>query len=106
MGTRSATDQPTLTALGGETLQVPALEVLTIDAKGKERRTPLGLAPVVVGTDPAADLPIVDPRVSRRHCSVALTERGVVLRDLGSKNGTFFSGIQVVELVLPPNVEI
>jgi pSer/pThr/pTyr-binding forkhead associated (FHA) protein len=30
-----------------------------------------------------------DPFVSARHCELEATARGIVLRDLGSSNGTF-----------------
>jgi transcriptional regulator with PAS, ATPase and Fis domain len=35
-----------------------------------------------------------------------MTERGVVLRDLESKNGTFIAGVRAIEVVLPPNIEV
>lgn len=44
--------------------------------------------PRSVGRDPACDLTLVDPRLSRRHLEVR-SRRGVVeVRDLGSANGT------------------
>jgi pSer/pThr/pTyr-binding forkhead associated (FHA) protein len=33
--------------------------------------------------------------VSRRHCQVEVSESGVRLRDLGSKNGTFVNGLRI-----------
>src|SRR5262249_48128827 len=36
-----------------------------------------------------------DDRVSRRHAQVALTEAGVHVKDLGSRNGTFVDGQRV-----------
>jgi transcriptional regulator with PAS, ATPase and Fis domain len=96
----------TLTELGQETLEIPSLEILCISRQNDEQRVPIGLTALVVGKDPDADVRLDDPRVSRRHCSLTLTERGVVLRDLGSKNGTFVGGVQVVEAILTPSVEV
>lgn len=35
--------------------------------------------------------------VSRQHCILRVTEKGVLLRDLGSRNGTLVNGLRVVE---------
>jgi len=48
--------------------------------------------PVTIGRDPACDLVLVDPRVSRRHCAIDVTSGGLAFRDLGSANGTTLNG--------------
>ncbi len=50
---------------------------------------------LIVGSDPACDVIIRDAAVSARHVELEPTPRGVVLRDLGSKNGTRVNGSQV-----------
>lgn len=53
---------------------------------------------LVIGRgDPAAvvDLPLADPRASRRHVEVRAERDGVEVRDLGSTNGTFVDGARV-----------
>lgn len=42
-----------------------------------------------VGRDATADIVLNFPSVSRRHARIRLTGRGIMLEDLGSKNGTF-----------------
>jgi DNA-binding NtrC family response regulator len=42
-----------------------------------------------------------DPAVSRRHALVTLTARGVLVRDLHSKNGTVVAGADAIEAFLP-----
>ena len=41
-----------------------------------------------IGKASANDLPLSDPTVSRFHCVIQSTPRGLLLRDLGSTNGT------------------
>ncbi|MEO8562046.1 MAG: adenylate/guanylate cyclase domain-containing protein [bacterium] len=52
-------------------------------------------APLIVGRAPTCDLPVVDPTISRRHAELVCEEGGVLLRDLGSSNGTFVNGTKV-----------
>jgi predicted component of type VI protein secretion system len=56
---------------------------------------------VVIGRSPEADLVIEDEEVSPLHCEIARDNAGLVLRDLGSEKGTWFSGARVREVVLP-----
>jgi DNA-binding NtrC family response regulator len=62
--------------------------------------------PLVVGSDPTCDLVIDDPHVSRRHAEITRGERGVVLRDLGSRNGTFIGRLAIKEATLAGGAEI
>ena len=96
---------PTLTSIRADAVELPALRVVLLE-RGSQRGAPLELAPVVVGTGEACDLVVADRRVSRRHCEISLTHEGVILRDLGSKNGTFVGGLSVREVLLPPDVTV
>jgi adenylate cyclase len=51
----------------------------------------------VVGRAVTSDVPIYDPTISRRHAEIALTETGVLVKDLGSSNGTFLNGAKITE---------
>jgi hypothetical protein len=42
---------------------------------------------LTVGRDPACDLVLADPRVSRRHLAIEATPDAIDFRDLGSANG-------------------
>jgi pSer/pThr/pTyr-binding forkhead associated (FHA) protein len=61
---------------------------------------------VVVGRHRWCDVRIASPRVSRRHCCLALGRDGVLVRDLGSTNGTWINGQRVEEGVLRPGDEL
>jgi pSer/pThr/pTyr-binding forkhead associated (FHA) protein len=54
---------------------------------------------VVVGRDPSCDIIISDRQVSRFHARFTPLEEGVLLEDLGSKNGTFCNGARLEEPV-------
>lgn len=47
---------------------------------------------LLVGRDPAADLVLEHPSVSRRHARIASGPAGHVIEDVGSTNGTFLRG--------------
>jgi DNA-binding winged helix-turn-helix (wHTH) protein len=48
--------------------------------------------PLVLGREPSCDVVIPDRQVSRYHARVTPTAEGVILEDLGSKNGTHHNG--------------
>ena len=56
---------------------------------------------VVAGRDRLCDLPLDDPKASRRHASLtALGDGTVCVRDLGSSNGTWVNTKRVDESLL------
>jgi two-component system, NtrC family, response regulator GlrR len=50
---------------------------------------------VSIGTGQGADFILRDPTMSRFHCEIAAHEQRVVVRDLGSRNGTVVDGVAV-----------
>ena len=61
-------------------------------------RVPLSGDRLTVGRDPSNDVALPDdPTVSRRHAVFEQLPGGWWIRDLGSTNGTFVNGSQVVE---------
>jgi DNA-binding NtrC family response regulator len=89
---------------GREHLLLPRVEVALKSASGQVLRAPLGMSPVRVGSAGECDLVCADPGISRHHCEVALDERGVILRDLGSKNGTFVGDLRIEAAWLSPGL--
>jgi pSer/pThr/pTyr-binding forkhead associated (FHA) protein len=67
---------------------------------------PLDQELVVVGRDRRCDVRIGSCRVSKRHCCLTRNGDGVLVRDLGSTNGTRINGRQVGEGVLRPGDEL
>lgn len=68
---------------------------------GAERDVkPFGARLIHIGSAPDNDLVVDSPTVSRQHARMEFVGSGYVLRDLGSKNGTFVDGVRVMEAFL------
>jgi transcriptional regulator with PAS, ATPase and Fis domain len=90
----------TLTSLRKDLTILPSLELVATTPAGAATTTALGLDGLVVGSSPDADLVVADPRVSRIHCAITMSEAGLLVRDLSSKNGVFVDGVRVVAAYL------
>lgn len=53
----------------------------------------------VLGRDPAVDIVIESPGVSRRHARIYQVDQTYMIEDLGSSNGTFVNGVRISEPV-------
>lgn len=58
--------------------------------------------PVVMGRSPVAGVQLADRWVSHEHCRLEAIDGTLVVRDLGSKNGTLINGCYAVESPLKP----
>jgi len=74
------------------------LVVLVGSALGETHK--LGGARTVIGRAPTADLRLLDDGISRQHCEIVREGERLLLRDLGSTNGTFCRGVRIKEHVL------
>jgi DNA-binding winged helix-turn-helix (wHTH) protein len=61
----------------------------------RNREWPLRDGENIVGRDPAAVISLDFPSVSRRHARLVVSEAGVTVEDLGSKNGTLLRQTRV-----------
>jgi DNA-binding NtrC family response regulator len=74
--------------------------------RGGTARTPDGAThtidvdPVVVGRDPGAQIVVADAEVSMAHCELRAVTEGILVRDLGSTNGTYVGPFRVHEGVV------
>ena len=55
--------------------------------------------PTTVGRDPMCEIVIADRQVSRQHARLVPSPQGILIEDLGSKNGTYYEGEKVEEPV-------
>src|SRR5262245_32844797 len=58
----------------------------------------------IVGTGDGTDLRLTDPTVSREHLRIALSPQGVLVRDEGSKNGSWCAGMRITEVLLTQGI--
>ena len=56
----------------------------------------------LIGRKPDCDLCVPHATVSRQHCEIVVEGQAVILRDLGSSNGTFLNDVRVQESRLEP----
>lgn len=59
-----------------------------------------------IGRGADNDFQVGDPSVSTHHCQITVTAQGVVLKDLGSTNGTFVNRAPVREAALQPGQSV
>jgi DNA-binding NtrC family response regulator len=76
--------------------------------KGPDRGETIAIGRVAftLGSGSGCDVPLSDPTISRRHLGVEPGADGVVLRDLGSTNGSFVQGSRFNELTLGFGTEV
>ncbi|MBI4815466.1 MAG: sigma 54-dependent Fis family transcriptional regulator [Deltaproteobacteria bacterium] len=71
----------------------------------KGRRVRIGERPLVVGTGNDCDLVLTDRSVSRRHAELRF-DGALIVKDLGSTNGTFYHDARVTEVQVPIGREV
>jgi DNA-binding NtrC family response regulator len=89
--------------LGGNTPAQPLTELVVeaVDGPGKGVRGVLKVGTFFIGSDKGCDLVIDDEAVSRRHCALELMAGDVLVKDLGSRNGTRYLGARVTTARVP-----
>lgn len=55
-----------------------------------------------IGRNPDNELQIPDSSISGVHCEIVASNNGLLVRDLGSTNGTFIDGVQIRETIAKP----
>jgi hypothetical protein len=80
------------------------LEVISGNGRGKRITTAGAL--IRVGSDTTNELALTDPAVDRRHLQIERTPLGLLLRDLGSRNGTWIENRRIIEAFVEPGDEI
>jgi transcriptional regulator with GAF, ATPase, and Fis domain len=72
----------------------------------KGKGATVGAEPILVGADPECALVLVDRTVSRRHAEVRRQGDYVIVKDLGSTNGTYYRDARVGEVFVPLGGEV
>ncbi len=74
--------------------------LVTFSRKGARKEFEIGDQPQIIGRSPEADIRIPVSDVSRSHCEIVVSGRKVVIRDLGSSNGTYVNDQKIKEISL------
>ena len=72
------------------TVQLIQTGPLTVD-----ERVEIDHFPFVMGRSSSCDYQVFHPMVSRKHCELKRSGRGVLIEDLHSSNGTYVNGRRV-----------
>ncbi|HLJ10697.1 MAG TPA: FHA domain-containing protein [Planctomycetaceae bacterium] len=71
--------------------------------KHKGKKIVLPDKEVIIGRDETSFIRMTSTDVSRQHCSLTPTAKGLLVRDLGSQNGTIVNRVRIeVETLLQP----
>ncbi len=87
-------------------LRVPQVELLVVHGPSRGARVRVEGTKATIGSSAACTLRVTDPAVSRMHCGLEVDEDALVLRDLGSTNGTFVGELRVRDVVVLPGAVV
>ena len=77
-------------------------KLITDNGEVLENEFPLDKLPLVLGRGSECNLRVVDRWASRRHCEIARNNESIIVRDLGSRNGTLINGRHINVTSLNP----
>jgi hypothetical protein len=91
--------QPELPAL-----KKPQYSFVAID--NPRQRILLTKESTLVGRNPACDVTLDHGSISRQHCLMQITDRGLHVKDLGTTNGTKVNGVNITESYVNPGDQL
>ncbi len=77
-------------------------KLVVLEGPDAGRELEVAAEEVTVGRSAVCDLTLTDTAVSTRHFSIVADDRGYVLKDVGSTNGTFYGDVRIREIFLRP----
>jgi two-component system, NtrC family, nitrogen regulation response regulator GlnG len=77
-----------------------SVRVLVVSGPDRGRELVVRSGTYFVGKAEGCDLVLADGAVSRRHLELVVTRDGIVVRDLGSKNGSYLRGVRFSEVTV------
>jgi DNA-binding NtrC family response regulator len=86
------------------TQQLRKVKLVVVEGPDAGKQFVIDRPKVYLGRAAVNDIVLTDKSISGTHLELRAEEEGVVLRDLGSTNGTYLGGCRVRELILSPEV--
>ena len=80
----------------GRSYFIRRFAVEVVEGVDRGKRVESSSDALTIGGEQGVDLQLTDQAVSRHHCTVRATARGLEVRDLGSTNGTFVGKCELV----------
>jgi hypothetical protein len=84
-----------LDEMGGIAVFAETAMLLMVEGPSPGKRMFMEKQQMIIGRDESCDLVVPERQVSRQHATITLEGDGYVVRDLGSKNGTFVNSQQL-----------
>jgi hypothetical protein len=91
---------------GDRTGAGPPLKLLLVAGPDAGRKKKFQGVRMVIGRGVGCELVLTDPSVSRKHLELVKSDKGVLVRDLGSSAGTMVNGQKVTDVILANDDEI
>ena len=101
-----ASDRATTTLHRSRILVDPLPVIIRPGVPSKPVEWRLESGKCVIGSGSRCTIVIDAPTVSRTHVELTLVPEGVMVQDLGSRNGTFYMGQRIHSAVLTPGAPI
>lgn len=79
------------------------VKLIELNPFRRSRKVVLDDLPAILGRSSQSQVPVEDQWVSRRHCELHEVDGLLVVRDLGSKHGTYVNGKRISEARLLPD---
>ncbi len=90
----------------GRVLEIARCALLSLNGPRRGEEVIIERECFRIGKSPDNDLVLADETVSREHCEIVRDDKGYLLRDLGSTNGTLLDGAEIREGYLRAGVVI
>jgi transcriptional regulator with GAF, ATPase, and Fis domain len=90
----------------GRVLEIARCALLSLNGPRRGEEVIIDRECFRIGKSPDNDLVLLDETVSRDHCEIVRDDKGYLLRDLGSTNGTLLDGAEIREGYLRAGVVI
>lgn len=78
------------------------VSLVWVKPDGRQQEIALRKAVHVVGRSTECQIRIPNPSISRQHCEFVVSDDDVIVRDLGSSNGTFVNRRKISQATISP----